>query len=100
MMLESLVEKLSTNPAERFALPGKGRIEVGADADLVLVDLGISHTLTLDELRYRHKVSPFVGRMLRGEVKRTLVRGRTVFADGQIVGPPQGCFIRPNQVAR
>lgn len=98
--LPSLAELVATTPARRFALPGKGRIEVGADADLILVDLGVSHTLTLDELRYRHKVSPFVGRTLRGEVKRTLVRGQTVFADGQIVGRPQGRFIRPKKDAR
>jgi allantoinase len=95
-----VMEFVATAPADRFALPGKGRIEVGADADLVLVDLAVSHTLTLDELRYRHKASPFVGRTLRGDVKRTLVRGRTVFAGGQIVGRPQGRFIRPNGVAR
>lgn len=98
--LSRLAEITSTKPAARFALPDKGRIEVGADADLVLVDLGVSHTLTLDELRYRHKASPFVGRTLRGEVKRTLVRGQTVFADGQIVGRPQGRFIRPKKDAR
>jgi allantoinase len=93
-------ELISTNPAKRFGLAGKGRIEVGCDADLVLVDLTKSHTLTADELLYRHKISPFVGRTLRGEVRRTLVRGRTLFADGQIVGKPAGRFIRPEKVPR
>lgn len=93
--LPRLAAFTSTSSADRFALPGKGRIEVGADADLVLVDLEVSHTLTLDELRYRHESSPFVGRTLRGQVKRTLVRGHAVFADGQIVGRPQGRFLRP-----
>jgi allantoinase len=88
---------LSTEPAERYRLPSKGRIEVGADADLVLVDLAVSHTLTVDELRYRHRISPFVGMTLRGEIKRTLVRGRTVFVDGKTVDPPAGQFIRPQK---
>jgi allantoinase len=85
-------------PAGRFALTNKGRILPGADADLTLVDLTKSHKLTADELRYRHRVSPFVGCTLRGEVRRTIVRGRTVFADGQIVGSPQGRLVRPSPI--
>lgn len=88
---------LSFNPAARYRLPGKGRIEIGADADLVLVDLAASHKLTADELRYRHRISPFVGRTVRGDVRRTIVRGRTVFADGRIVEPPAGQFVRPQK---
>jgi allantoinase len=91
---------LGKNPAARFDLASKGRVEVGCDADLVLVDLAKSHTLTADELRYRHKISPFVGHMLRGEVRRTLVRGRTVFAEGHLVGPTAGRFVRPQKAPR
>jgi allantoinase len=76
--------------ARRFRLPAKGRLEPGADADLVLVDLTASETLSAEQLRYRHRHSPFVGRQLSARVERTLLRGRTVFADGQIVGPPAG----------
>lgn len=90
-------EVVSTAPAKRFALPGKGRISVGADADLVLVDLAVSHKLTTDELLYRHRISPFVGRTMRGAVRRTLVRGRTVFIDSRIVDEPRGRFIRPQK---
>jgi dihydroorotase-like cyclic amidohydrolase len=39
--------------------------------------------------------SPFVGRTLSARVARTLVRGRTVFADGQIVGPPARRLLTP-----
>ena len=76
--------------ARRFRLPGKGRLEPGADADLVLVDLTASHTLSNDDLHYRHRHSPFVGRTFGARVTRTLLRGRTVFADDRIVGPPTG----------
>jgi allantoinase len=40
-----------------------------------------------------------VGRRLRGTVKRTLVRGRTVYRDGAIVGEPAGEYVRPDVAA-
>jgi allantoinase len=65
----------ATAPAVRFGLPGKGRIEPGADADLALVALDDPWTLAADDLRYRHRHSPYVRRELRARVVRTLVRG-------------------------
>jgi allantoinase len=61
----------------------------------VLVDLAVSDELSADDLHYRHRHSPFVGRPLSARVVRTLVRGRTVFADGRIVGPPAGRLLIP-----
>jgi allantoinase len=84
--------------ARRFRLPGKGRLEPGADADLVAVDLGVSDELSADDLHYRHPHSPFLGRTLRARVARTLVRGRTVFADGRIVGSPGGRLLVPTTI--
>ena len=93
--LEIIARATSGYVAERFRLPRKGRIEPGADADLVLVDLSVQARLSADELHYRHRHSPFVGRRLRARVVRTLVRGRTVFAGDQIVGPPAGRLLIP-----
>jgi allantoinase len=61
----------------------------------VLVDLTASRPLSAEDLYYRHRHSPFVGRSLSARVARTLVRGRTVFADGRIVGPPTGRLLIP-----
>jgi allantoinase len=73
----SAVARLAaTAPAVRFDLPGKGRIEPGGDADLALVALGEEWTLAAEDLLYRHRHSPYVGRRFRGRVVRTLVRGR------------------------
>jgi allantoinase len=88
--LELIARVTSGYVARRFRLSGKGRLDPGADADLVLVDLGVSYELSADQLQYRHRHSPFLGRTLSARVARTLVRGRTVFADGEIVGPPAG----------
>jgi allantoinase len=93
--LELIVSVTSAYAARRFRLPGKGRLEPGADADLVLVDLTASHELAAGDLHYRHRHSPFLGRTLSARVARTLVRGRTVFADGRIVGSPAGRLLTP-----
>ncbi len=68
---------VSERPAERFRLAGKGRLEPGADADVVLV-APVEWELRADDLRYRHKHSPYVGRRTRGRVVRAWLRGRPV----------------------
>jgi allantoinase len=67
---EQVVALTSASPAVRFNLP-KGRLEPGADADLVLVDLRVRH---VPELQDRHRLSPFAGRPLP-RVVRAWVRG-------------------------
>jgi allantoinase len=94
--LELIARITSGYVARRFRLTGKGRLEPGADADLVLVDLTASQKLSAGDLHYRHRHSPFLGRTLNAGVARTLVRGRTVFADGRIVGPPAGRLLIPS----
>lgn len=83
------------NVANRYRLPGKGQIAPGFDADLCLVDRSASYELTRDMLLDRHKQSPYTGRTFHGRVVRTIVRGKTVLMDGQIVGPPSGQLIKP-----
>ena len=70
----------SANPAARFNLP-KGRLEPGADADLVLVDL---RERAVPELQDRHKLSPYAGRPLP-RIVRTLVRGGA--SRGRLITP-------------
>lgn len=95
--LSMLLRLCSSNVARRFQLPAtKGRIAEGCDADLALVNLDESFTVKAEELQYRHKQSPYVGRQLRGSVRRTLVRGQTVFQDGKIVAKPGGRLVRPD----
>ena len=85
----------SSNVADVFKVRGKGEIIPGADADLCLVDLSRGFELREQDLLDRHKLSPYVGQMFRGVVRRTLVRGTTVFQDGKILGKPAGRLVRP-----
>lgn len=93
--LEEISALLSGNVADRFGFSGKGRLEVGADADLALVDLEENFTLHEEDLQYRHRMSPFVGRSFTGKVVRTLVRGAMVFREGKAVSEPVGELLRP-----
>jgi allantoinase len=96
VVLPLIAALLSQNVAQRFKLPrNKGQITVGADADLALVDLRQALEVKASDLLYRHAQSPYVGRMLRGKVVRTILRGRTVFQDGKIVAKPSGRLVKP-----
>jgi allantoinase len=86
---------MSSTVAARFKIPAKGSLDVGFDADLALVALDEEFTLREDDLLDRHRLSPYRGRTFRGRVVRTILRGVTVFCDGQIAGEPFGRLVRP-----
>ena len=90
-----LVGLPSPRAAARLRLPGKGRLEPGADADVAIVALGGEHRLTADELAYRHPHSPFVGQMLGARVVRTILRGVTVSGEGATDAAPSGRLVVP-----
>lgn len=95
--LATIAHVSATYIAQRFGLAAhKGRIALGTDADLVLVNLAQEYTLHAADLLYRHQHSPYVGRKFRGQVVRTFVRGHTVVRDGQVVvTAPLGRLLRP-----
>jgi allantoinase len=96
--LETIASATSGMVARRFSLPDKGRIAVGADADCVIVALNAHSTLEETDLHDRHRLSPYIGRQFTGKVERTILRGRTIFLDGQVVGQPTGRFLRPERL--
>jgi allantoinase len=91
--LPAVAAVTATNAARRFRLAGKGRVELGCDADLAIVDLAREWELRPSELRYRQRVSPYAGRRMRGRVVRTILRGRTVQQDGRLAGAPFGRLV-------
>ncbi len=93
--LSLIADLLSANVARRFKIPNKGQIASGFDADLALVDLGKTTTIAKEDLLYRHKQSPYVGRTLTGRVVRTILRGKTIFNDGQITATGCGRLVKP-----
>ena len=88
--LERVVDLIATAPARRFGLASKGRLEVGCDADIAVVDLEAEFEITDDIVLSKIGHTPYAGRRIHGVVDTTLVRGRVVYADGQVVGE-RGC---------
>jgi allantoinase len=96
MALPLLVRLLSFNVVTRFRLPpDRGRVAIGAQADLALVDLSRIFEVKIEDLHYRHRHTPYVGRKLTGKVVQTILRGQTIFKDGKIVSKPIGRLVRP-----
>lgn len=89
-----IAELLSWNPAQRFGLFCKGDIAVGYDADLVLLDPDETFVVRADESLSQQGYSPFEGVELTGRVKRTFLRGQLIYDHGQVVGAPQGKYLK------
>ena len=94
--LERVVEVFATNPAKILDLyPRKGSLQVGADADLAIVDLSEEYTLRDEDVVAKCGWTPLNGLTITGDVETTLVRGEPVYHEGEVVGEPgYGEFVR------
>ena len=98
--LEQIAAYASERPARIFGLyPHKGSLRVGADADVVLVDLNRTYAVEVDNLFTQAKDSArlYQGRETGGTIMRTMVRGKTIYEDGRIAAEPGwGTRVLPN----
>lgn len=79
---------MSTSPARFAGLDGaKGRIRLGLDADFALFDADAKWTPSEKDVLHRHKLTPYVGRELRGRVVRVYKAGEEIYRLG---GSPKG----------
>jgi dihydroorotase len=92
--LAHLVELLSAGPARVFNMARKGRLAVGMDADLCLVDLAAERTLTDEWIVSRCAWTPYAGMRVHGWPIATVLRGQILVQDGAIVGEQIGAPIR------
>jgi allantoinase len=97
--LDRVAAVVARNPAARFAIAHKGAIAVGNDADFALVDLSCVHQVTRESLFQKHRLSPYVGVTFPGTVRRTILRGETVFMDGKIVRETRGRMVQTTYAA-
>ena len=88
--LEEVARWMSDAPARVWRIAGKGRIEEGLDADLVLVDLSLRREVRNAEQRSKCGWTPWHRAQLTGWPVRTWVGGRTVFKDGEVDPEPRG----------
>jgi dihydroorotase len=94
LTLERFVELTSAGPQRVFNLAGKGRLAVGWDADLTLVDLKAKRTIRHADQASRVGWTPFDGMDATGWPMATLVRGAVVMRDGELTAPGLGRPIR------
>ncbi len=88
--LHDVARWLSTGPAAFARLAEKGAIEGGRHADLVAFDPSASWSPGVDDVRFRNRVSPWLGRSLVGRPVATWLRGELVWERGGDVGAARG----------
>ncbi len=89
--LERIGEWMAAAPSRLAGMSGrKGVIAVGADADFAVFDPEARWTVAPTDLRFRHKISPYLGAELRGRVLETWLRGAPVFQAGAHIGEARG----------
>ncbi len=82
--LETLVQRMSHNPATRFGVCERGFLREGYRADLVVVDLDNVTHIIRDRVLSRCGWSPFEGRLFRSRIQSTWINGVLAF-DGDVV---------------
>ena len=79
LTLHRFIELLSVNPARILGLEDKGKISIGADADLTILNLSRKITLAADEFKSQSRNCPFLGWSVKGMPEMTIVGGKIVY---------------------
>jgi dihydroorotase-like cyclic amidohydrolase len=95
MTMEQIATVYSANPARLLGLhPRKGAIQVGSDADIVLVDPNAKHVLRNEDIVSKAGWTPYAGLTVTGRPVMTLLRGTLVAEEGKVTAEPgTGCFV-------
>ena len=97
LSLSLMVRLLAENPAKVFGLSSKGKLQTGFDGDLVLVDLKRKSRIDSSKFHSKAKFSPFDRFQTRGSVSSTIVGGRLILHEGEIVAREgSGTVLRGN----
>ena len=94
LSLERFVDLTSAGPQRLFGIRGKGRIAVGYDADLTIVDMKRRETIRNGWIESRCGWTPYDGVSVQGWPVGTILRGRRAMWDGNILGPATGTPVR------
>lgn len=94
LTLERLIDLTSAGPARIYGIAGKGRVAVGYDGDLTIVDLAARREITADWLASKCGWSPFEGVTVKGWPRATVVRGAVVMREDELIDKPAGRPVR------
>lgn len=90
LSLERFVDLTSHGPNRLFGMATKGRIAVGMDADLTIVDMNQTKTITNDWIESKSQWTPYNGQTVKGWPKGTIIRGHRVMWEDEIIGTAIG----------
>lgn len=94
--VQQVVQLLSEEPAKLFGIyPTKGAIRVGSDADFTIVNMNKETIIKKENLHSKSKVTAFDGFKVKGVPVQTILRGRSIMRNGEIIGETTGEFIAP-----
>ncbi|HYC69206.1 dihydroorotase [Brevundimonas sp.] len=94
LSLDRFIDLTSHGANRVFGIAGKGRMAEGYDADLTLVDLKAKRVIRHEDMATRAGWTPFDGFEATGWPMATLVRGRVVMRDGDLIGSAHGRPVR------
>ncbi|HEY1386469.1 MAG TPA: dihydroorotase [Dongiaceae bacterium] len=94
LTLQRFIDLTSAGPARIYNIAGKGRIALGYDADFSVVDLKAKRTITNAMMKNKSGWTPFDGMAVTGWPKATIVRGRVVMREDELIGSPIGQPVR------
>jgi dihydroorotase len=96
LSMPDIARLCAEQPSKAFGLfPKKGTIQVGCDADLIIVN-GSERTLVTDsQQRSKADYTTLKGRAINGRIESVFLRGKMIARDGEVVSPPSGSFVRP-----
>ena len=90
LSLQRFVDLSSHGPNRVFQIEGKGRLALGYDADLTLVDMKARRVIRAEDQATRAGWTPFDGFEAKGWPMATIIRGMLVMKDGEVVTPSAG----------
>lgn len=83
--LEQIVTKMCHAPADIFGVSGRGYLQKGMFADIVVIDMEKPTSVTEDSLLYKCAWSPFTGHSFSASVEKTFVNGALVYDSGKLI---------------
>lgn len=91
MSLPQVVHLMATATADFVGLGDrKGRIAPGYQADFLVFDPEATYEITNDMIKHRHKITPYEGKSVTGQVMQTYLRGELIYQQGQFAQGPLG----------
>ncbi len=94
LSLQRLVDLMAAGPARVYGAVGKGRLAAGYDADFTLVDLKCQRVIEESWIVSPCGWTPFAGMQVTGWPRATIVRGRVVMQDDEVLGTPAGRLVQ------